>query len=657
MSITKEQLLGQISSYDILNFYLKPFHNYQGLRKGQNISNPFLSERQKTPSFNIYNNGKFDWHFNDFATGDKGSCFDLVMKLFGLTFQEAMEKISADMNVSISANKYAAKSNPIKANVLNGGKGLWGIIHKPFTKEEIEYWLQFGITVDILNRFHVQSVKSYSATSKSGKAYSVKNHSKMFIFSYKYGDGYKLYKPLEKKHNRFQFLGEKPSNFIYGFEQLSSHGEIVFITGGEKDAMTLSAKNYNAITLNSETARLDANLVNNLRPRFRVILVLYDNDETGVKESNKIATEFGLKNVVLPNMENGKDISDFFANGGTAKEFDELINRESNLVAEEIQLGKHFITALELLKMEHDEIPWLLENLIPQVGIGSMIGSSDGGKSAFWRQCALNIITKQEDFLGFRIKSDLRTVYFVSSEDDVNATSILLKMQLKGTKFEDNLFSNLIFLFDFEELLIKLDAALTIKPAALIVLDAYGDLFDGKDSNQSALVRAFLKNYAELAKKHKCFILFIHHVGKRTEEKGASKHNAIGSQSFEAKMRILLDLSTDDGGRKILSIVKGNYISSDRKNKSTILEFHEDNLSFTITGETIPIGNQTSSGRVGRKHDIDWNIIFGASKELKRKDIMDRLEEQYQVKSGTASNYISKDLEQIPGKGGFYRLR
>jgi hypothetical protein len=82
MSISKESILTKVSSYDILNHYLLIYHNSGSLVQGKNISNPFLPDKQKTPSFNIYeSNQSKEWRYKDFATGDDGSCFDLVMKL------------------------------------------------------------------------------------------------------------------------------------------------------------------------------------------------------------------------------------------------------------------------------------------------------------------------------------------------------------------------------------------------------------------------------------------------------------------------------------------------------------------------------------------------------------------------------------------------
>ena len=101
MESKKELILFRFTESAILNYYLKPYHDKGILKKGQLISNPFLHpEKQKTPSFNFYQ-GKNGWRYHDFATGDHGDCFDLVMKLNSIGFVEALDLIISDLNISV----------------------------------------------------------------------------------------------------------------------------------------------------------------------------------------------------------------------------------------------------------------------------------------------------------------------------------------------------------------------------------------------------------------------------------------------------------------------------------------------------------------------------------------------------------------------------
>ena len=104
------------------------------------------------------------------------------------------------------------------------------------------------------------------------------------------------------------------SSYIFGWKQLTNNGEKVFITGGEKDVMALASHNEQAICLNSETAFPSDEMINELKKRFKNVIVLYDIDSTGLDNSKKIAEHFQIKRMILPEViksENGKDIADF----------------------------------------------------------------------------------------------------------------------------------------------------------------------------------------------------------------------------------------------------------------------------------------------------------------------------------------------------------
>ena len=57
----------------------------------------------------------------------------------------------------------------------------------------------------------------------------------------------------------------------------------------------------------------------NLKSRFKNIYILYDNDKAGLAYSQKTSEETGFKNIVLPQFEGGKDISDFYKVVGKEK--------------------------------------------------------------------------------------------------------------------------------------------------------------------------------------------------------------------------------------------------------------------------------------------------------------------------------------------------
>ena len=102
-SLTKNNVLNLIDENDLFNHYLKPFHTFGFLKPGQNISNPFLQAKQRTPSFNYFRCSNGSFRYYDFATGDSGSVFDLIMRINGCTFRQCLEQINDQFILNLSS--------------------------------------------------------------------------------------------------------------------------------------------------------------------------------------------------------------------------------------------------------------------------------------------------------------------------------------------------------------------------------------------------------------------------------------------------------------------------------------------------------------------------------------------------------------------------
>ena len=130
------------------------------------------------------------------------------------------------------------------------------------------------------------------------------------------------------------YAGHFPKPYIFGYEQLPAKGDVVFITGGEKDVMSLASHGFSALTFNSETANIPEGIFEDLSKRFSKIIFLYDTDATGRKESELRVQQYREKynvfklDLPLAGSKSEKDISDFFRLGHTDKELQSLINSQ-----------------------------------------------------------------------------------------------------------------------------------------------------------------------------------------------------------------------------------------------------------------------------------------------------------------------------------------
>jgi len=341
--LTKENVLAKVDSSDLLNYYLKPFHSKNDLKQGEHISNPFLNEVQKTPSFNIYHGALGLWRYKDFATGDDGDVFDLIMQLKSCDFKEALSLINQDFCLGLGADS----------------KPDFNIEILAWSELNLKYWSVYGISRFILEKYNVIPIQSYERRNKSGELMTIDASANDPIYSYRISSQcYKLYRPYSSNF-KFSWLGQKPLDYVFGKNQLPLNADKVFITGGEKDVLSLSAHGINAICLNSETASPSKELIDELKSRFKEVFVLYDLDDTGKKQSQKVCEQFGLKKMNLPDVmlnKEGKDVSDFFKLGYNWNDFELEVEDYSASIMEGDYLQLLLNTQQRLNQRKSEEI-------------------------------------------------------------------------------------------------------------------------------------------------------------------------------------------------------------------------------------------------------------------------------------------------------------
>lgn len=631
MSITKENILAKVNSYDILNHYLLPYHKENKLIAAKNISNPFLAEKQDTPSFNIFPTmGSGEWRYKDFATGDDGSCFDFVMKLKNISFPEALNTINADMNLFLDSNTNTAittKQKPITTekpiddfDKMKPAK-RFSITSRTFNTNDWEFWEKFKINKETLDKFNVVALASYSAFNKEGKPYEIKAFGGRLMYAYDNGDWTKIYKPFDEKKYKFQFLGIKEANFIFGWKHLPQKDDLVFITGGEKDVLCLVSQGLNAITLNSETSNLQDETAQELKKRFKNVVVLYDNDATGIKQSQILASKYQIHRMELPKIPNsGKDVSDYFAQSGTIEVFNEKLQEAlKKPTIQVVEEEKILYNAVELMEMGDDDIRYLMEPIFPQKGSAVIAGKPDTGKSQFARQLCIQVALGVKEFIGFEINPIHSKALYVATEDNKENTKSALNKQFKGLGQEA--IKNLRFIFadtlEQEEILVNIENALNEEPADLVVVDSFGDIFKGSDANNNMTMRNTVKTFDKIGKEHNCLILFVHHINKAAYRVAPGQEHIQGGSGLVQKVRLAIQLSEGEGGIRYFTVVKGNYCPKEYKQNSLILDFSEETLLFTNTGKLIPtteIGAHADSKQKEEKYnelEEIANTIFG----------------------------------------------
>lgn len=294
-------------------------------------------------------------------------------------------------------------------------------------------------------------------------------------------------------------------------------------------------------------------------------------------------------------------------------------------------------TAEDLLKLDVSELPTLLEPIFPKVGMMGFAGSSDVGKSSFIRHFATAVVLGQSQFIGMKINATHKKAIYVSSEDAKESLAYLIQKLNQEYNLEPKEFGGLKFMTETDNLIQRLERELEREPVDLIVLDTFADLY-GKSMNESNQVRTFLNEYSQLAQRYKCLVIVLHHTGKRTDEFAPSKHNLLGSQGFESKMRLVVELRLDRHytQKRHFCIVKGNYLQRDFKESSFVLEMNE-NFHFSNTGERVPYAELGSHDNSQQK-ELENNVLELHKSGMKQQEIAEKL--------GTNQSKVSRIIKK-----------
>ena len=313
----------------------------------RNFRNPLYDD--KRASCNIYLDSKSDcYRMKDFGNDAySGDCFWFAATMLGLDvrkdFVKVLETIVRDLQLNVHIERkgrYEQRTmvmkppkpiiqQPPKEIKLMEEKKWYKQIEQSFGAEELDYWSQYGIDVKTLQRFHVKALTRYESISSQGKPFTLVSTLEEPIFAYCMGKFVKVYRPKSKL--RFLYGGEKVDDYVFGFQQLPSKGDMIFITGGEKDVLSLTAHGFNAICFNSESAQIPENIIEGLQLRFRHIIILYDSDETGIREAKRqteALTQYKVLSLTLPLQGNKseKDVSDYFALGNGSEDLKALLS-------------------------------------------------------------------------------------------------------------------------------------------------------------------------------------------------------------------------------------------------------------------------------------------------------------------------------------------
>jgi hypothetical protein len=277
---------------------------------GQDVKiKSMFNPKERTPSMCIYVDGQGVYKFKDFSTGKGGSGIEMIKLLLDISYHQACKIIVEKYNDYVLHNNGGYDIKEFKqASKYKVTKYKF----RSWTTQDQYFWTQFNIGSKLLEEFHVKPLESYKMT-KDDKELCIKG---LYLYGYFKADGtlYKIYQPktLDKK-----FI--KVTSYIQGMHQCTGEKYLI-ITSSLKDIMSIKSlklANLDVIAPDSENTMLKQELMEELRDKYEKIIVMFDNDDAGIKAMQTYKEKYPFIEIALLPM--SKDISDSIKDFG-AKE-------------------------------------------------------------------------------------------------------------------------------------------------------------------------------------------------------------------------------------------------------------------------------------------------------------------------------------------------
>lgn len=305
--LTRANVLAKVNQFDIFNCYCAPFTK---------LYKPFRSElrEDKRPTCSICKvGGKLI--YRDFAVVRRSlDCFSYIQEKYSVDFNQALEMINQDFNLGLMSFvrlNYQRQTNvqctEFDINSIPEYVVEIRVKTREWSSADKEYWNgRYDLHRATLELFEVFPLQGFFINGRyTGCGSNVYGY-----YNGRMPDGreaWKIYQPNSPKSEKWRSNCSDGS--MQGWKQLPETGDLCIITKSLKDVMVLYQLGIAAVAPQAESNSLDIEKIKELKARFKDVVLLYDNDEPGIKAAEKISEEFNLPMFFMP--EGTKDASDF----------------------------------------------------------------------------------------------------------------------------------------------------------------------------------------------------------------------------------------------------------------------------------------------------------------------------------------------------------
>lgn len=291
-NLTLDWILSRVTEYEIYSHYIGQF------KVGAIYNSPFRKDRN--PSFGIYYSKRANCLlFKDHGTGECGNIVKFVSLYTGKTdYQEILQDIVDRLKITNNTKLDSTKQ------YTPTGETVIGVVRQPWTYTDICYWSMFHISKKTLEKFNVNSIKYYLCNGIVKGIYKDTNP----MYAYKVFNNFKIYRPLADKYTKWR--NNLSETDIQGLQQLPRKGDILIITKSLKDVMCLYEMGIPAISPSSESTWISDTILEDLKKRFKKIVILFDRDKAGILNTRKLVKKYNLDFLFINKKFKAKDISD-----------------------------------------------------------------------------------------------------------------------------------------------------------------------------------------------------------------------------------------------------------------------------------------------------------------------------------------------------------
>lgn len=631
-------------------------------RIGKKFLNPLYKDTKA--SCNVYYDRRHSvYKMKDFGNEEySGDCFELVGTMTGLScrnakdFVEIMRIIDHDLHLGLAdgyenctdTSSVQVICPPTPEQVIKKIRP-YNIVPRAFNETDRIFWSKSGITEHTLNKYNVRPLHSFSSVNQEGRTYTLTETAQEPMYGY-VGDKYiKIYRP--RSEMRFLYAGDLGDNYCFGLDQLPSKGDLLFITGGEKDVMSLAANGFHAICFNSETTLIPASVLMLLSYRFKHIVLLYDVDKTGLEVSAKRVEElkaFSLKRLLLPlaGTKEEKDVTDYFALGHT---HDDLLKLFLNHLD---SLYKEDMSALKSCELDFNNPPPVAQMIVSVNGVplgtqGNLLcitGGEGTGKSNYVAALIAGAVKPENaegiDTLGISIEGNPKgkaVLFYDTEQSEVQLyknVSTLLRRCGRDTMpewFKAYCLTGMSRKERLKSIVLSMDRFhYQYGGIHLVVIDGIADLI--RCANDEAESIAVVEELYRLAGIYNtCIVTVLHFIPNRLKLRGH-----LGSE-LQRKAAAILSIEKDSN--PAVSVVKALKVRDGSPLDVPLMQFAWDK------GKAMHayLGEKPKEEKDRRKEEELVAVareLFSRKRFIGYMELSEELQAAFDVKERTAKSYI-----------------